>query len=476
MREPASTDKSSAKRKPDGAPTVQQAGSTSGNLSDAKAELATLEKGAESAATAVIDDAAAADPKADSTQVESKGVSDKVANQPGFLALVSALGLATGKPTTKTAPKAGMAEAAEGKATPQTGMEGMALIPPTTAAPAGAAATSGSPGTDIPAGKTEKKASTDEVIAPEPGEPATETGAAQQASPTAVPIQLALPQTEAPAPAAAPDEPTTKSAVAIPTKGREHTQIQGMPAAAALDPNAATGRQAATIAAGAAATTLEARTAATSTAERPRFDEHLAKVAAEAAQTAGTDAASAGSTPTAIHPGIAGLAPAATTAMGIPATHAATTGNAAHPVVSGVPISAVPVEIGMKSLQGVNRFDIRLDPDDLGQIDVRLDISDTGSVRAHIVVDRPEALASLQRETTHLERALEQAGFKADDGVSLSLRQQGQGDSGNGRGGDGREARPDQSSTLAGEADTATTATPVQRVAWTRASGIDRHI
>lgn len=145
-----------------------------------------------------------------------------------------------------------------------------------------------------------------------------------------------------------------------------------------------------------------------------------------------------------------------------------------HPVLTGVPIAAVPVEIGLKSLGGVNRFDIRLDPDDLGQIDVRLDIKD-GHVRAHIVVERPEALLSLQRETSQLERALEQAGFRTgEDGVSLSLRQQGQGDTGNGRG-ENREAG-DQSPGRERDADAAPPVQPVRRYAWGRASGVDRHI
>lgn len=162
---------------------------------------------------------------------------------------------------------------------------------------------------------------------------------------------------------------------------------------------------------------------------------------------------------------------------GLQAAVAASHAGPAHPVVSGVPIQAVPVEIGLKSLAGINRFDIRLDPDDLGQIEVRLDILDSGEVRAHIVVERPDALHSLQRETSQLERALEQAGLKTgDEGVSVSLRQQGQGEAG-GRRGDERDGQGQTGATRKDNPETQpAAAAAAQRYAWTRASGVDRHI
>jgi flagellar hook-length control protein FliK len=93
------------------------------------------------------------------------------------------------------------------------------------------------------------------------------------------------------------------------------------------------------------------------------------------------------------------------------------------PVAHQVPLGAVPIEIGMKALAGLNRFEIRLDPADLGRIDVRLDIGEGGEVKAHLVVDRVETLALLQRDAKTLERAFEQAGLKpSEGGVDLSLR------------------------------------------------------
>jgi flagellar hook-length control protein FliK len=89
------------------------------------------------------------------------------------------------------------------------------------------------------------------------------------------------------------------------------------------------------------------------------------------------------------------------------------------------PLYVVPVEIGLRALAGSKRFDIRLDPAELGRIDVNLEISDKGEVSAKLVVDRVETLHLLQRDARTLERAFEQAGLKPTDaGVDITLRDQ----------------------------------------------------
>lgn len=85
------------------------------------------------------------------------------------------------------------------------------------------------------------------------------------------------------------------------------------------------------------------------------------------------------------------------------------------------PVQGVPMEVGFRSLEGHKRFDIRLDPGELGRVEVRLDISDEGAVKATLTVERAETLHMMQRETRALERALEQAGFRPSDG-SIDLR------------------------------------------------------
>lgn len=89
------------------------------------------------------------------------------------------------------------------------------------------------------------------------------------------------------------------------------------------------------------------------------------------------------------------------------------------------PISAVPLEIGLRTIAGLKHFDIRLDPVELGRVDVRLEIDDAGSVTARLTVDRVETLHLLQRDARTLERAFEQAGLKpSEGGVNISLRDQ----------------------------------------------------
>ncbi|XYD07328.1 flagellar hook-length control protein FliK [Methylobacterium sp. NMS12] len=89
-----------------------------------------------------------------------------------------------------------------------------------------------------------------------------------------------------------------------------------------------------------------------------------------------------------------------------------------------IPIGQVPMTIGLRSLRGSNEFQIRLDPAELGRIDVKLEIDKAhGRVMTHLVVDRPETLALLQRDSGQLQQALSQAGFDPSaGGINLSLR------------------------------------------------------
>ena len=94
-------------------------------------------------------------------------------------------------------------------------------------------------------------------------------------------------------------------------------------------------------------------------------------------------------------------------------------------VLTAVPLAAVGVEIAARAQSGSNRFEIRLDPPDLGRIDVHLDVDRDGHVTSRVVVDRPETLDALRRDAPDLERALQQAGLKtSDNGLQFSLRDQ----------------------------------------------------
>ena len=60
---------------------------------------------------------------------------------------------------------------------------------------------------------------------------------------------------------------------------------------------------------------------------------------------------------------------------------------------------------------GCSRFEIRLDPPELGRIDVRLDVDSDGKVTSRLMVERAETLDLLRRDAPQLERALQHAGL-----------------------------------------------------------------
>jgi len=83
------------------------------------------------------------------------------------------------------------------------------------------------------------------------------------------------------------------------------------------------------------------------------------------------------------------------------------------------------MEIAASAKSGKSRFEIRLDPADLGRIDVRIDVDRSGQVTSHLTVDKPETLSMLRQDAPQLQRALDDAGFKTgDSGLQFSLRDQ----------------------------------------------------
>jgi flagellar hook-length control protein FliK len=117
----------------------------------------------------------------------------------------------------------------------------------------------------------------------------------------------------------------------------------------------------------------------------------------------------------------------------------------AHPQGARAPesaptsLSALPIEIGFRALEGTKRFDIRLDPAELGRVDVSLSFDKDGEVTARLTVDRVETLHLLQRDAKTLERAFDQAGLRTSDaGVQISLSDRNAGN------GNGFEAQQDR--------------------------------
>lgn len=120
----------------------------------------------------------------------------------------------------------------------------------------------------------------------------------------------------------------------------------------------------------------------------------------------------------------------------------------------------VAFEVARHFEAGNTRFQIRLDPADLGRIDVKLDLDKSGTVSAHMFVERPETLDLMMRDQRALQQALQQAGLDASKtSLEFSLRQNPFGtgaDTGQGNGGNSRPGFGPFGTAAADEAELAT--------------------
>ncbi|MEA2888408.1 MAG: flagellar hook-length control protein FliK [Bradyrhizobium sp.] len=92
---------------------------------------------------------------------------------------------------------------------------------------------------------------------------------------------------------------------------------------------------------------------------------------------------------------------------------------------AAVPLNGLALQIAVSAQSGNSRFEIRLDPAELGRIDVRIDVDRHGQLTSHLTVEKPETLAMLRQDAPQLQRALDNAGFKTGDGgLQFSLRDQ----------------------------------------------------
>ena len=138
-------------------------------------------------------------------------------------------------------------------------------------------------------------------------------------------------------------------------------------------------------------------------------------------------------------------------------------------------MAQIAAEISRRAAAGATRFQIRLDPAELGRVDVRLSLDDKGAARAVLSVERKDTFDLITRDHRALERTLREAGYEVRDGsVQVSLKQnegngsgnansggnnaferfaQQQGQQGQGQRGSAR-AFPEQAAELAPDADT----------------------
>jgi flagellar hook-length control protein FliK len=118
-----------------------------------------------------------------------------------------------------------------------------------------------------------------------------------------------------------------------------------------------------------------------------------------------------------------GLASAANTLRGAGPT-AAQANGAGKLTPDHRPVAdQISVNISKAVKSGMDRIEIRLRPESLGRIEVRLEVSHDGRVTAAVTVDNRDTLELLRSDARGLERALQDAGLKADSGsLSFSLR------------------------------------------------------
>jgi len=116
----------------------------------------------------------------------------------------------------------------------------------------------------------------------------------------------------------------------------------------------------------------------------------------------------------------------AAAALAQPATHTPAAAAVDHTAATRTTPAASQVarEI-IRRFDGENtRFELRLDPPELGRVEVRLEVSRDNRVNAVIAADSPSALSELSRHSRDLEAALQSAGLElGDNGLSFDLRQ-----------------------------------------------------
>ena len=110
-------------------------------------------------------------------------------------------------------------------------------------------------------------------------------------------------------------------------------------------------------------------------------------------------------------------------------------------------VAALAAQMARRLDDGITRFDLELNPGDLGRVDVRLEIDASGSVRAAFTFEHAHAARELGQRADELQKSLESAGFNLSGGLSFDVS----GDRSQGRSmawSDGREGRapPQQSS------------------------------
>jgi len=122
--------------------------------------------------------------------------------------------------------------------------------------------------------------------------------------------------------------------------------------------------------------------------------------------------------------------------------------RAANGGATGLPsaVEQVILQINRNVKNGNDQMTLQLQPADLGRINIKLDFSSDGKVQGTVVADNPATLNLLLKDVRSLERALQDAGLRADPG-SLQFSLGGQsGQTGNSSGQTANSYLPNTSS------------------------------
>jgi len=257
----------------------------------------------------------------------------------------------------------------------------------------------------------------DQLVAALTAKPAQKTSSAAPAAPIAAPVldvpdslgaqsevtatapeakKADVSQAEAPKPEAKADAPPKAEAPTKPEPLIRSTDVK-LDADVQLEPKAGKSDE--------QASTADSKPAAPAPQATPKPD---TPAPAAAPVVTNADAAAQGAQ--------AAQAAAATATRAIHAAYAAP--------VQQLNVPQVAFEVVRQFEAGNTKFQIRLDPADLGRIDVKLDLDKSGTVNAHMVVERPETLDLMMRDQRALQQALQQAGLDTSKtSLEFSLRQ-----------------------------------------------------
>ena len=126
------------------------------------------------------------------------------------------------------------------------------------------------------------------------------------------------------------------------------------------------------------------------------------------------------------------------------ALRASSGGTAGLPSV----VDQVILQMNRSVKTGNDQMSLQLNPADLGKITVKLDFGTDGKVQGTVTADNPQTLGMLQKDSRSLERALQDAGLRADPGsLQFNLGSQGDNSGGNAnQASQGNSGNADQSS------------------------------